>query len=218
MSDGVILLAGHALALARREDAARSAKNSKEILGLPLLEASLTTAPQCHEGMPRVRQPLTTEGSCRSSATTSPVPPRSSMIESQVVVDADLAIRRNIVRTARTCQVFANGETTIRVLHGEIPPMDTDKDISGRLIAVRKRFGLNQAQFAEAIGLAKNVYNPFEKASRPLTLDAARRIRRRFGISIDWLYFGDVGQPSEGIARELGPNPGAVEAAKGKRA
>lgn len=92
--------------------------------------------------------------------------------------------------------------------------MDTDQDIAGRLIALRKRLQLSQTQFAEAIGLAKNIYNPFEKAARPLTLDAARRIRRRFGISTDWLFFGDVGQPSEGVARELGPNPGAIEATK----
>lgn len=137
------------------------------------------------------------------------------MIEPQLNVG--LIMGPNIVRTARTCQVFANGETTIRTIHGEIPPMDTDIDIAGRLIAVRNRFKLNQAQFAAAIGLAKNVYNPFEKGSRPLTLDAARRIRRRFGISIDWLYFGDIGQPSEGLARELGPNPGATRPAKTKR-
>jgi|GEM_PF-2568962 len=139
------------------------------------------------------------------------------MIESQVV-DEDLAMAANIVRAVRTCQAFANGETTIRAFHAEIHLMDTNQDISGRLLAVRTKFGLNQAQFAEALGLAKNVYNPFEKGSRPLTLDAARRIRRRFGISIDWLYFGDVGQPSEGIARELGPNPRATQAPAKKKA
>jgi transcriptional regulator with XRE-family HTH domain len=89
---------------------------------------------------------------------------------------------------------------------------DTDHDIARRLIALRKKLGFEkQADFAKAIGLEKSSYNPFETGERPLTLNAARRIRRRFGISLDWLLFGDLGQPSQNIAIELGPNPGEIQ-------
>lgn len=86
--------------------------------------------------------------------------------------------------------------------------MSGDDDIIQRLVAARRKLGFEkQSEFAKALGLGKNVYNPFEKGTRPLTLDVARRIRKRFGISVDWLLFGDVGQPNEALAIELGPNP-----------
>jgi transcriptional regulator with XRE-family HTH domain len=93
------------------------------------------------------------------------------------------------------------------------PMDDSDQDIALRLIALRKRLGYaKQSDFAKEIGLEKSSYNPFETGDRPLTLNAARRIRRRFGISADWLLFGDLGQPSQNIAIELGPTPGASKA------
>lgn len=94
-----------------------------------------------------------------------------------------------------------------------------DEEIPQRLVALRKRLGFDkQSDFADALGLGKNVYNPFEKGTRPLTLDVARRIRRRFGVSIDWLLFGDIGQPNEPLALELGPNPNSEAPSKPKRA
>lgn len=94
-----------------------------------------------------------------------------------------------------------------------------DDDIPQRLVALRKRLGYEkQSDFAAALDLGKNVYNPFEKGTRPVTIDLVRRIRRRFGISVDWLLFGDVGQPNEPLALELGPNPGPEAQIKPKRA
>jgi DNA-binding XRE family transcriptional regulator len=114
----------------------------------------------------------------------------------------------NIVRELRTCQPLATCETTFRESYVPIGDMEDDQDIIARLIAIRTREGMSQSEFAEALGLSKTIYNPFERGKRPLTLDAARRIRRRFGYSVDWLLFGDIGQPNETVARELGPQPG----------
>lgn len=85
--------------------------------------------------------------------------------------------------------------------------MDTDQDVARRLIAVREHFKLTQAAFAEKLHIAKNTLNGFEKAKRQVTLETAKRIRQRFGVSVDWLLFGDVGQPSHGLVLELGPVP-----------
>lgn len=85
--------------------------------------------------------------------------------------------------------------------------MDTDQDVARRLIAVREHFQLSQALFADRLHIAKNTLNGFEKAKRSLTLETAKRIRQRFGVSVDWLLFGDVGQPSQGLVVELGPAP-----------
>lgn len=96
--------------------------------------------------------------------------------------------------------------------------MDTDQDVARRLIAVREHFKLTQVAFAEKLHIAKNTLNGFEKAKRPLTLETAKRIRQRFGISSDWLLYGDVGQPSHGLVLELGPVPNVAQDVKPAKA
>lgn len=85
--------------------------------------------------------------------------------------------------------------------------MDSDENIARRLIAAREKLGKTQVDFAGKLNIAKNTLNGYEKAERRLTIETAIRIRDRFGISVDWLLFGDVGQPSHEMALELGPKP-----------
>jgi transcriptional regulator with XRE-family HTH domain len=37
----------------------------------------------------------------------------------------------------------------------------------------------------------RNLYNPFEKGRRRITIDVATKIRDRYGISLDWIYCAD---------------------------
>lgn len=92
--------------------------------------------------------------------------------------------------------------------------MDSDEDIGRRLIAVRERLKRSQTDFADDLRIAKNTLNAYENAKRPLTMETAKRIRDRFGISLDWLLFGDIGQPSHELATELGPAPPIKDDAK----
>lgn len=69
---------------------------------------------------------------------------------------------------------------------------DTVKVIARRLVTTRKAIGLGQSEFCEQIGVEKNVYNPFEKGHRRITVDVALKIRARFGVSLDWIYCGDT--------------------------
>lgn len=188
--------------------AASDANASKVTPPAPRSAASATMAAQWAAGMPRRSgdcQPLTVESDCPSAPATAPVPPRATMIDFQS------SIPDNIVRNMRTCQGFATCETTIRAEYGAIGGMGTDhKDAALRLIAVRKSLGFeNQDEFAVKLDLTKSTYNPFERGKRPLSMLAARRIRERFGVSVDYLLFGDIGQPKEALAQELGPRPGA---------
>lgn len=64
--------------------------------------------------------------------------------------------------------------------------------IARRLVRTREALGLSQIAFCGQIGVEKNVYNPFEKGHRRITLDVALKIRARFGVSLDWIYCGDV--------------------------
>lgn len=85
--------------------------------------------------------------------------------------------------------------------------MDSDHDIARRLIAIREHYKLLQTEFADALNIAKNTLNAFERAKRPLTLETAKRIRDRYGVSIDWLLNGDVGQPGHDLVVKMGPAP-----------
>ena len=66
------------------------------------------------------------------------------------------------------------------------------KDVAQRLFETRQALGFaGQVDFCREIGVEKNVYNPFEKGRRRITIDVALKIRRRFGIPLDWTYCGD---------------------------
>jgi DNA-binding XRE family transcriptional regulator len=61
--------------------------------------------------------------------------------------------------------------------------MDTDIEVSNRLAALREKLGMDQATFAKSLGIEKNTYNAYERGKRPLTIETAKKIRRRHGIS-----------------------------------
>lgn len=96
--------------------------------------------------------------------------------------------------------------------------MDSPENVRRRLIALRIALGYGgrkQAAYAKELDLAKNIYNPFESEGnnfRPLTLDAACRIRSRFGIPLDWIFFGDMSLGASPVLIKLGPNPELPEA------
>ncbi len=94
--------------------------------------------------------------------------------------------------------------------------MDSDIDIGRRIIAVREDRNLNQTEFAKKLNIAKSTLNGYETGERQLPVDKAKRIRSRFGVSLDWLLHGDIGQPGYELAVKLGPHPKIKEDAKSK--
>jgi transcriptional regulator with XRE-family HTH domain len=92
--------------------------------------------------------------------------------------------------------------------------MDTDIEVSNRLAALREKLGLDQAKFAKSLGIEKNTYNAYERGKRPLTIETAKKIRRRYGISVDWLLFGDIGQPNQMFLVDIQTQPEAAKAPK----
>lgn len=93
--------------------------------------------------------------------------------------------------------------------------MDQSNIIAGRLIALRKELGeregkpggYTQTEFAEKLGLTKSTYNPFETGKRALTFETACLIRRRFGIPVDYLFFGEMPKIENEVLFKLGPEP-----------
>lgn len=124
------------------------------------------------------------------AAATRPVPPSSSMIEFAEFIP------ETIVRNLRTSQGCATCEPTNSPSHGLIPAMrDAPEVVGKRLAATRLALGYeHQKEFADALGIKKNTYNPYENGKRPLTLQTALLIQDRFHIPINWLLKGDPSQ------------------------
>lgn len=83
--------------------------------------------------------------------------------------------------------------------------MDPPHIVAARLKALRIELGFaSQTAFAARLGIDKSTYNPYEKGVRPLTFETACKIRREFGISIDWLFFGDLHQSAVQTMAKIG--------------
>lgn len=174
---------------------------------LPRSDAKRTKASQCSDGMPRVRQQLTVEAFSDRAVATALVPPSKLMMES------DVTMGENVVCAMQTCQEFANRKTTFPAKCDAISHMiDPPEIVSSRLKALRKELGFKtQVEFAEKLGIDKSTYNQYEKGKRALTFETACLIRRHWGISVDWLFFGDLQQGAiqtmAKIGRGTGLNP-----------
>lgn len=81
--------------------------------------------------------------------------------------------------------------------------MATDMEVANRLIALREKLQQDQKTFAESLGIEKNTYNAYERGKRPLTIESAKKIRKKYGISTDWLLYGDLGQPNREFIMQI---------------
>jgi DNA-binding XRE family transcriptional regulator len=125
------------------------------------------------------------------------------------MTDFQSIMPNTIVRTLRTRQGFANCETTFFPGCGPIDPMEPDSDeaIGRRIKALRERAGLQQQQLAQQLHITKSTLNAYENGKRTLTTESAKRLRRRFGVTVDWLFFGDMQVTGRDLMLELGPEP-----------
>jgi len=79
----------------------------------------------------------------------------------------------------------------------------TPKNAGWRLLRTREALELSQAEFCRQIGVERNLYNPFEKGRRRITIDVAMKIRDRYGITLDWIYAGDPHALPSGLYHKL---------------
>lgn len=60
-----------------------------------------------------------------------------------------------------------------------------------RLKQMRKHFKITQKELAEKIGISKRSIEMYESGDRDIPSMTAKEISRVFGISYEWLAFGD---------------------------
>ncbi|MQY41511.1 helix-turn-helix domain-containing protein [Epibacterium sp. SM1969] len=78
--------------------------------------------------------------------------------------------------------------------------------VSARLKRARLILGFEKkTDFADYVGISKQAYGAFENGNRDLTLHAAKKLRKKFGLTLEFLYFGRTDDLPSRIARELSP-------------
>ncbi len=78
------------------------------------------------------------------------------------------------------------------VLGPTLPMARTAADIGKRLVAMHNALGITQADVCRAIDLTSGRYNQYVTGKRLLTLDVAVRLVAAYGVTLDWLFLGDV--------------------------
>lgn len=79
----------------------------------------------------------------------------------------------------------------------------TAVEIGARLKATREAFGLNGTAFAKPAGIDQNRYSQYETGKRTLTMTAALALCRVYGLTLDWLFRGDISGLPHAIAIKL---------------
>lgn len=75
--------------------------------------------------------------------------------------------------------------------------------VAKRLEAARNALGLNKREFALKAGMGEQTYGPFENGTRPLSLMAAKKLRRAHGLTLEFMYFGIKNDLPHRIAAKL---------------
>lgn len=80
---------------------------------------------------------------------------------------------------------------------------DQTEAIAARLKRVRQILALSKKDFAERAGISEQAYGPYENARRDLSLESAKKLRRTYGVSLEFIYFGKIDDLPHRIAKEL---------------
>ena len=80
---------------------------------------------------------------------------------------------------------------------------DSPEAIGARLARVREILGMSKRDFALRADLTEQTYGPFENGKRPLSLDAAKKLRKTYGLTFEYLFFGNTAELPHRIATLL---------------
>lgn len=90
---------------------------------------------------------------------------------------------------------------------GSPKELSTTKDVSERLRQLRAALGLNQAQLCRRSGIETNAWNNYEKSRNRISVDHAIKLKRTFGVTLDWIYHGDLSGVRSDIAEKISSTP-----------
>lgn len=74
----------------------------------------------------------------------------------------------------------------------EAAPNPMDLAIAARLTRVRESLDMSATAMAAELHVAKSTYSSWERGVARVSLNGALRLKQRFGVPLDWLYFGEA--------------------------
>lgn len=80
---------------------------------------------------------------------------------------------------------------------------DRREAVAARLVRIREIHGLDKKTFAERAGMTPQTYGAFENATRDLSLEAAKKLRKTYGVTLEFMYFGKIEDLPHRIATQL---------------
>ena len=81
---------------------------------------------------------------------------------------------------------------------------DNIEVIAARLKSAREAFGMSQKEFAAKADISNTTYNNWEASHSPIGISGALKLRKEYGLSLDWIYCGDADNLSTKASKALG--------------
>lgn len=78
------------------------------------------------------------------------------------------------------------------------------KMVGNRLEVTRIALGRKQADLARILLISPQRWNNYERGAKPLDIEIAIRICDKFGVTLDWLYRGDLSTLRFELAQRIG--------------
>lgn len=85
-------------------------------------------------------------------------------------------------------------------------------EVGERLALVREALGLRAIDICRELNVGENTYSQWESGRSRPNLDDAIRFCRRYGVTLDWLFLGDI----SGVNFSLAQNILAASARRGR--
>ncbi|MBC7906902.1 MAG: helix-turn-helix transcriptional regulator [Rhodospirillaceae bacterium] len=85
----------------------------------------------------------------------------------------------------------------------DVDKSDVMRAIGARLRLTRKALGLSQDDLADSINVGRTTYTMWEGGQRLADVLAISRMADRYGVSLDWVYRGNMAGLPHVIARRI---------------
>lgn len=95
-------------------------------------------------------------------------------------------------------------------LYFSLMPNDDDDSpaaVGSRLRAVRDVLELSKREFGAKAGLSEQVYGAYENGKRNLSLESAKKIRKAYSLSLEFMYFGNMDDLPTRLSTALNGSP-----------
>lgn len=76
-------------------------------------------------------------------------------------------------------------------------------EIARRLRLLRKAVASNAMELVRRTGITKNAWSNYENAFARIGVDAAMKLCKEYGVTLDWIYFGDTEFLRERMAKKI---------------